>query len=182
MAERPGIMFYFDDLEPALKMLSDEETGILFKAAMEYGHYGVIPEFYGMAAMAWSFIRSKIDRDRDAYQKTCVKNAYNRYLGECKRHGATPLSMETWEVEIYTPGQRALTGVDDGFISSPTTTGTTIGTGTSKVTPIAGAVGEGAGKGDGKGIQGEGRGETEGDPARLRRDAFEKLERYKRLQ
>lgn len=49
---RPGIMLYFDILEP-LKVLPDADKGRLFVAILEYGQFGVVPEFEGMLAMAW---------------------------------------------------------------------------------------------------------------------------------
>lgn len=183
MAERPGVLFYFD-LEPALAMLSDAEAGQLFKAAMAYGHFGVVPEFGGMAAMAWTFVKPKIDRDNDAYQKTCVQNAYNRYVGECKKNGTTALSREAWEVKIYVPRQRELTSVDGGLNPSPTTTGTGTTTGaiTSTPTSATDGEGEGAGRGKGKGARGEGKGETDADKDNSQRDAaLEMLDNYVRL-
>lgn len=124
MAERPGIMIYFD-LEPALSMLSDAEAGQLFRAAMEYGHYGTVPEFDGLLAMAWSFVQPKIDRDNEAYQKKCMDNAYNRYKGVCKERGTEPLDKETWVKKLYQPSS---TTVNNGCNPSPTTEGTPNGT------------------------------------------------------
>lgn len=185
MAERPGIMFYFD-LEPALAMLSDAEAGQLFKAAMAYAHLGVVPEFGGMAAMAWTFVKPKIDRDNDAYQRTCVQNSFNRYLGECKKNGVTALSREAWEVKIYAPRQRELTSVDDGSNPSPTTTGAITQTRTVASTPASTSAtdgeGEGAGRGKGKGARGKGEGETDADNDNSQRNAaLEMLDNYIKL-
>lgn len=149
MAERPGIMFYFD-LEPALSMLTDSEAGQLFRAAMEYGHFGVIPELAGMAAMAWAFVKPKIDRDNEAYRQKCKDNAYNRYKGVCKDRGEIPLSKEVWEERVYSP---SLTLVDNGSNSSPTTEGTR--TSKANSAPTAESAAEGAGKGKAKGVRGE---------------------------
>ena len=177
MAERPGIMIYFD-LEPALSMLSDSEVGQLFKAAMKYGEFGVVPELDGMVAMAWTFVKPKIDRDNEAYNERCIQNAYNRYVGECKKHNASALSREDWEIKIYIPGRQALTDVDDGSNPSPTTTGTTTGTatGTGTPAPTPTTTGEGEGEGKGKGV----RGETEGDTNALRNASLSKLQGYRK--
>ena len=59
---RPGVMLYFDMLEP-IRVLSDEDKGRLLVAILEYGKDGVVPEFSGMLALAWGFVRPKIDRD-----------------------------------------------------------------------------------------------------------------------
>lgn len=134
MAERPGVMFYFD-LEPALRMLSDAEAGQLFRAAMEYGHYGTVPEFDGLLAMAWSFVQPKIDRDNEAYQKKCMDNAYNRYKGVCKDRGTEPLNKEEWEEKLYLPSS---TLVNNGCSPSPTTKGTSKGTSSGTTTTMSG--------------------------------------------
>lgn len=165
-------MFYFDFAE-ALNMLNDADAGRLFKAAIAYGHYGVVPELDGMVGMAWSLIKPKIDQDGVRYDNTCVQNAYNRYVGECKKHGSIALSREAWEVEIYAPRQRALTSVDGGSNPSLTTTTTptttaatdsTVATDT-KANSIPTAKAEAGG--------------GEGDVNALRNAALEKLEGYR---
>lgn len=176
MSERPGIMFYFD-LRPALAMLSDTEAGQLFKSAMEYGEFGVVPELDGMAAMAWTFVRPKIDRDNEAYNERCIQNAYNRYVGECKKNGTTALSREAWELKVHAPRQPSLTPVNDGSNSSPT--GTTTSTGT--ITPTADGTKTTASKSKRKGTgAGKGaRGETDPDATDSRRNAaLDLLESY----
>ena len=176
MAERPGVMFFFD-LEPALKMLSDEEAGRLFKAAMEYAHYGVVPEFDGMVALAWTFIQPKIDRDRDAYDLRCKKSEYAAFcshLGE----GVTKPTFEEWEQQ---------TQADAGGCRQtlPTTTGTTTTTptGTTNTDPTSSSTATGDGKGKAEGVRGGREGETDPlnsseDANALRNAALEKLDRY----
>jgi len=44
---RPGVMLYFDMLEP-IRVLPDEDKGRLLVAILEYGKDGVVPEFSGM--------------------------------------------------------------------------------------------------------------------------------------
>ena len=43
---RPGIMLYFDILEP-IRMLPDEDKGRLLVAMLEYGKEGKVPQFDG---------------------------------------------------------------------------------------------------------------------------------------
>ena len=62
MGKRPGVMLYFD-LRPSLKLLSTEDRGRLFDAILDYAELGVVPELDGMLAMAWEFIRPRIDKD-----------------------------------------------------------------------------------------------------------------------
>lgn len=185
MAERPGIMFYFE-LRPALSMLSDEEAGKLFKAAMEYGEFGVVPELDGMAAMAWTFVRPKIDRDNEAYNERCIQNAFNRYVGECKKNGTTALSREAWEAKIFAPRQQRLTSVNDGSSPSPTTTGTgtTATTTTTEGTPAVAETttiaskSKRKGTGAGKGVRGE---TADRDDNSRRNAALDMLDQYMKM-
>lgn len=68
MSDRPGIMFYFST-RPCLKRLCLEQKGQLFEAMLEYGEYGIIPEFDGALGVAWDFVQQMIDRDGERYEK-----------------------------------------------------------------------------------------------------------------
>ena len=70
--QRPGVMIYFD-IAHSINRLSNEERGILFSAIMEYGEFGTVPALDGMLAMAWDFIRPRLDRDAKKYEETCQK-------------------------------------------------------------------------------------------------------------
>ena len=65
---RPGIMLYFDILEP-IRVLPDAEKGQLLVAMLEYGQSGTVPEFTGMLALAWGFVKPKLDRDDESYEE-----------------------------------------------------------------------------------------------------------------
>ncbi len=69
---RPGVMFYFDT-RPCLKRLSNEDKGRLFEAILDFGEYGVIPDFDGTLGVAWDFIQPKIDRDCKRYESIVEK-------------------------------------------------------------------------------------------------------------
>ena len=59
---RPGIMLYFDILEP-IRRLPDAEKGQLLVAMLEYGQSGVVPVFDSFAlSLAWEFISSLLKR------------------------------------------------------------------------------------------------------------------------
>ncbi len=73
MGKRPGVMLYFE-LRPCLKRLSDGEKGRLLAASLDYGEEGTEPTLEGMAALAWDFIRPRIDRDADHYREICERN------------------------------------------------------------------------------------------------------------
>ena len=95
MAERPGIMLYFDMAEP-LKILGYEGKGRLLEAMLEYGQFGTVPEFEGYMAMAWGFIRPKIDADAKRYRKKVVKNTYSSYCARCKDSDTKAVSFAEW--------------------------------------------------------------------------------------
>lgn len=92
---RPGIMLYFDILEP-LKVLPDADKGRLFIAILEYGQFGVIPEFDGMLAMAWGFIKPKLDRDGVAYENTTAQRKYAAFCKKLKARGIEKIEFEEW--------------------------------------------------------------------------------------
>ena len=73
---RPGIMLYFDILEP-IRMLSDEDKGRLLVAMLEYGRDGTMPKLEGPLGIAWSFVYPLIDKDIFAYAIDTVNIPYN---------------------------------------------------------------------------------------------------------
>ena len=78
---RPGVMLYFDMLEP-LRALSDGEKGRILIAILEYAKDGTDPALEGMASLAWGFIKPRIDRDVDSYENA---KAQRRYATFCKK-------------------------------------------------------------------------------------------------
>ena len=69
---RPGVMFYFD-VRPCLKRLTDEDKGRLFEAILDFGEFGVIPDFDGALGVAWDFIQPRIERDSKRYESIVEK-------------------------------------------------------------------------------------------------------------
>lgn len=69
-----GFVLYYD-YRIHLDLLSDEERGQLFKALLDYGELGIEPDLTGAALMAFSFIRSQIDRDTAKYIEKCRKRS-----------------------------------------------------------------------------------------------------------
>lgn len=115
---RPGIMLYFDILEP-LKVLPDADKGRLLTAILEYGQLGVIPEFDGMLAMAWGFIKPKLDRDGTAYEKAISQRKYAAFVKKLKALGREKIEMEEWTALSDDDRERMLTVVNE---RNPTTT------------------------------------------------------------
>ena len=96
---RPGIMLYFDILEP-IKVLPDEDKGRLLVAMLEYGQKGTVPEFEGMLALAWGFVKPKIDKDSDEYNRTVLKRQYAAFCRDRKKKGEPDISFEEWLMTI----------------------------------------------------------------------------------
>lgn len=80
MAEQTYFMLYFDYREH-LELLTDEERGRLLTALFEYAEHGAVPELSGASKMAFSFIRSQIDRDFARYRERCERNRENGKRG-----------------------------------------------------------------------------------------------------
>lgn len=93
---RPGIMVYFDMMGP-LRVLSDEDKGRLFWAMLEYGQSGKVPQFEGVAlALAWEFVKPKLDKDSQEYNKTVLKRQYATFCRDRKKKGELEISFEEW--------------------------------------------------------------------------------------
>ena len=83
MQDKKSFILYGSYYEQIM-MLSLEERGQLITAIYEYDRSGEVSvELSGRAAMAFSFVRSAMDRDKAEYEKRCIKNQgkgsqYNR--------------------------------------------------------------------------------------------------------
>ena len=74
-AEKKSFMLYFDSFVQ-WQLLNIEQRGLLITALFEYTIEGKELETEdGMLKLAFSFIRSQIDRDSNKYEETCKKRA-----------------------------------------------------------------------------------------------------------
>ena len=81
MSEKKSFILY-DSYYEQVMMLSVEERGQLLTAIYEYESEGEVRiEMSPVAAMAFSFIRSNMDRDRTEYEERCAKNRANGKRG-----------------------------------------------------------------------------------------------------
>lgn len=134
---RPGIMLYFDILEP-IRVLPDADKGRLLVAMLEYGKEGIVPEFEGMLALAWGFVKPKVDKDKEEYDRTILKRQYATYCRDRKKRGEAEVGFDEWLSMVTNDNQ------DDHMISHdtkwyPTTTTTTSTTTTSSTTTATAA-------------------------------------------
>ena len=90
---RPGIMLYFDILEP-IKVLPDADKGRLLVAMLEYGKNGTVPVFEGMLALAWGFVKPKIDKDEAEYNLSVLRRQYATVCRERKRKGEADITFD----------------------------------------------------------------------------------------
>lgn len=154
MAERPGVMLYFD-IEPGLKMLDDPQRGQLLTAIMEYAHFGAVPDFTDpLLSMAWSFVKTSIDRDGERYEKAVTKKKISGITSDFKRnyapkHGISPDDEEALAEYIR---QRLSTSVEE---SRPSTTAATGITASSIAKAPVTADSKGITAAAGKGVAGE---------------------------
>ena len=92
---RPGIMLYFDILEP-IKVLPDADKGRLLVAMLEYGQTGAVPVFEGMLALAWGFVKPKLDKDEAEYNMSVLRRQYATTCRERKKKGEPDITFDEW--------------------------------------------------------------------------------------
>lgn len=138
---RPGIMLYFDILEP-IKVLPDADKGRLLVAMLEYGQRGVVPEFDGMLALAWGFIKPKIDKDESEYNMSVLRRQYATVCRERKKKGEPEITFDEWLKTIgggehHTPSM--MTNDNQWYPTTTAATATTPATSTNTNTATSAA-------------------------------------------
>lgn len=78
--ERCSFVLYTEYFEH-VKLLSMEQRGILFTCVLAYVAGDGLPEMDGMTQMAFSFIKSRLDRDSAAYEDKIKKRSEAGLLG-----------------------------------------------------------------------------------------------------
>lgn len=129
--DRPGIMVYFDMMGP-LSKLQDADKGRLFWAMLEYGKSGVVPKFDVLALdLAWEFVKPKIDKDKESYDRQIQQKQYAAFSREVKKNGLSPVSYDDWK-KLSDIEKERMISVDIGRY--PTTTATPSPTSTTNTT------------------------------------------------
>lgn len=135
---RPGIMLYFDILEP-IRVLPDADKGRLLVAMLEYGQSGAVPEFDGMLALAWGFVKPKIDKDSEEYNRTILKRQYATFCRDRKRKGEPDITFEEWLMTIDCQSYQVVSSDIKCYPTTSTTPTTTPSTNTSTTSTTAAA-------------------------------------------
>ena len=135
---RPGIMLYFDILEP-IRELPDAEKGQLLVAMLEYGQSGKVPEFDGKLGLtlAWGFIRPKLDKDSEEYNKTVLKRQYATFCRDRKKKGEPDVSFDEWMMTCGNQGYQVVSSDIKWQPTTTTTPSTSTNTSTSTTTAAA---------------------------------------------
>lgn len=93
---RPGIMIYFDIVR-SLEDLDDAEVGQLFRALLEYGQTGVLPDFQDRTLRTvWRQLQARADQDAAEYSEKCQRNRYAVYCRDTAKKGQIPLPRDEW--------------------------------------------------------------------------------------
>lgn len=82
--EKNSFLIYLD-YEEQFELLTDEQIGQLMKAIMRYEKTREIPKLEGMVKMAFSFIKTQLDRDREKWQEEKQKRSRAGKKGMEKR-------------------------------------------------------------------------------------------------
>lgn len=78
--EKASFLMYLD-YEEQFNIMTDEQIGQLMRAIIKYEKTGEVPSLDGVLKMAFSFIKTQLDRDREKYQARCEKNRENAKKG-----------------------------------------------------------------------------------------------------
>ena len=135
---RPGIMLYFDILGP-IRLLPDSDKGRLLVAMLEYGQSGLVPEFDGALALAWEFVKPKIDKDSEEYNKTVLKRQYATFCRDRKKKGEQEITFEEWLMTIDINSYQVISSDTKWYPTTSTTTTPSTNTTTSTTTAAAAA-------------------------------------------
>lgn len=169
---RPGVVFYFDAIGPALARFTNAQLGALVRGIIEYAQTGALPELDGMEGLAFDMMRPKIDKDGEAYIKNCVHTSYMNKCKRWKEQGVKPISESSFtEQAVVTYKNLAETcrnlpgATQEANTDTDTTTATNTATASTSSADTA-AEGAAAGKGESEGC-----GEKErGNPSTFSRD------------
>ncbi len=89
--DKSSFLIYLD-YEEQFNLLTDEQIGQLMRAIIKYEKTREIPQLEGIVKMAFSFIKTQLDRDREKYKAKCEKNKENGAKGGRPRKNQKDIS------------------------------------------------------------------------------------------
>lgn len=95
--EQKGFVVY-GDVHAVVDELTDEQTGKLFKAMINYFTTGKAPKFDGILKYVWIPIKQQMDRDKEKYDAKCEKNRakIQKYWDEVKANTNEYSGIQTY--------------------------------------------------------------------------------------
>lgn len=99
-----GFIINDDEWEEFLQDSSAEEVKDMLGACIAYHKYRIPTHFTDRLMKKYfrDMVRCMNYSD-ESYYETCMKNAYNRYVGTCKSKGKEILDREEWFERVYLP-------------------------------------------------------------------------------
>lgn len=95
--EAPGVTFYFDMIE-AFDLMTDEECGQIFRAAMRLGRDHVDTDFESdRTKLIWSLIKPKIELSKKQYEMRCIQSEHAAYVRLEKKKGTPEDAIKSFE-------------------------------------------------------------------------------------
>jgi hypothetical protein len=105
-------------------VLPDADKGRLLVAMLEYGQCGKQPQFDGMLALAWGFVKPKIDKDSEEYNRTVLKRMYATFCRDRKKKNEPEVSFEEWLIIIDDQKDQMISHDTKWYPTTTTTTAT----------------------------------------------------------
>lgn len=98
MTDKKKSFVMYLDYQQHFQLLTDEDLGKLIRAIFAYESTGELPELKDAALkMCFSFVRSQLDRDREAYEMRCQANRENGARGGRPKKPTKPNKTEETE-------------------------------------------------------------------------------------
>ena len=102
MGKQPGVILYFE-IRPCLERLTMDEQGQLFRAILDYGEFGIEPDFDYMLGIAWDFIKPRLDRDKERYEEVSRKRSEAAQARWEAYYANAEFAMQTMPTTTSTP-------------------------------------------------------------------------------
>ena len=92
---RAYFRLFYDQYLPLMSRLSFEEAGRLFVGTLRYLKEEIEPDLPGAEGIVWPLLKEDIDRDKQAYEVTCARNAANSRKKQEKQSDTHPEPVGT---------------------------------------------------------------------------------------